>query len=40
MQHESGTQDPFNWKYFFAAVAMLVALPLMHVIIGWFTFYL
>ena len=40
MQEEQGLQDPFNWVYFFAAVGLLVSLPLMHVIIGWFTFYL
>ena len=40
MQEENGMQDPFNWTYFFAAVGVLVALPLMHIIIGWLVFYL
>lgn len=40
MQEDQGLQDPFNWGYFFAAVLLLVSLPLMHVIIGWFKFYL
>ncbi len=40
MQDHSAEKDPFNWGYFFAAVAVLLALPLMHVILGWLTFYL
>ncbi|MDU0354834.1 hypothetical protein RS130_13710 [Paraglaciecola aquimarina] len=40
MQEDENYQDPFNWYYFFAAVAVLVALPLMHPIIGWFVYYL
>ncbi|WP_281358651.1 hypothetical protein [Alteromonas ponticola] len=31
--------EPFNWWYFFAIIAVLVALPLMHIIAGWFTFW-
>ncbi|MGS2721838.1 hypothetical protein [Paraglaciecola aestuariivivens] len=40
MQDNNSLQDPFNWGYFFAAVGVLLALPLMHVILGWFVFYL
>ncbi|WP_269751476.1 hypothetical protein [Paraneptunicella aestuarii] len=43
MQHEEQSQaphDPFNFTYFFIAVAVLLAMPLMHVILGWLTFYL
>lgn len=40
MQQEEGIQDPFNWGYFFAAIAILVAIPLMHVILAWFVYYL
>lgn len=40
MQDDHSSQDPFNWGYVFAAVGILVALPLMHVILGWFVFYL
>ena len=32
--------DPFNFKYLLAALAVLIALPMMHVILGWFTFYI
>lgn len=40
MQDDSQFKDPFNWGYVFAAVGVLLALPLMHVILGWFVFYL
>jgi hypothetical protein len=40
MQDDNSSQDPFNWGYLLAAVGVLVALPLMHVIVGWFVFYL
>jgi hypothetical protein len=40
MQDDHSVNEPFNWIYFFAALGLLVALPLMHVIIGWFKFYL
>ncbi len=33
-------QDPFNLKYFLVIIAVLVAVPLLHVISGWFVFYL
>ncbi len=40
MQDDKSLQDPFNWRYFLAAVGTMLALPLMHVILGWFVFYL
>ena len=40
MQNEDTPLDPFNWTYFLVALAVLVALPLMHVILGWFAFFL
>ena len=40
MQDDNSPNDPFNWGYLIAAVGTLVALPLMHVILGWFVFYL
>lgn len=33
-------KEVFNWWYFLACVVTLVAFPLMHVIAGWFTFWL
>ncbi|MEP1552348.1 hypothetical protein [Paraglaciecola sp.] len=40
MQEEQSSYDPFNWGYLFAAIGMLVALLLMHAVLGWFVFYL
>lgn len=40
MQEPSESYDPFNWTYFLATVGVMVAIPLLHVILGWFTFYL
>ncbi len=40
MQDENCPQDPFNWVYLIVAIGTLLALPLMHVILGWFVFYL
>jgi len=40
LQHDNSSNDPFNWSYLFGAVAVLLALPLMHVILGWLVFYL
>lgn len=43
MQHEEQDQasfDPFNVKYLLVALVVLLALPLLHVIMGWLTFYL
>jgi hypothetical protein len=40
MQDDNSTHDPFNWGYVIAALGVLLALPLMHVILGWFVFYL
>lgn len=39
MQDDNCPHDPFNWGYVLAGVAFL-ALPLLHVILGWFVFYL
>ncbi|MFQ3235610.1 MAG: hypothetical protein ACI9C4_001172 [Paraglaciecola sp.] len=40
MQKNDGSHDPFNMGYLVAALVTLLALPLMHVILGWFVFYL
>ena len=40
MQDEQEFKDPFNFTYFLIAEGLLVALPLMHAVIGWFVFYL
>ncbi|WP_277603529.1 hypothetical protein [Bowmanella dokdonensis] len=40
MQQDQQLQDPFNVKYLLAALVTLVALPLLHVICGWFVYYL
>lgn len=40
MQEPTAAKDPFNWTYFLIAVGILVAVPLSHVIMGWFVFYL
>lgn len=40
MQNEETVYDPFNWTYFLVALVVLVSIPLMHVILGWFAFYL
>jgi len=40
MQDDNSPHDPFNWVYLITALGVLLALPLMHVILGWFVFYL
>jgi hypothetical protein len=40
MQDDNSLHDPFSWGYVIAALGVLLALPLMHVILGWFVFYL
>ncbi|WP_268801398.1 hypothetical protein [Paraglaciecola hydrolytica] len=40
MQHENAKNDPFSWGYVAAALVVLLALPLMNAIIGWFVYYL
>jgi hypothetical protein len=40
MQESSAAKDPFNWAYFLIAVGVLVAIPLSHVIVAWFIYYL
>jgi hypothetical protein len=40
MQDDNSSQDPFNWGYLIAALVVLLALPLMPTIMGWFVFYL
>ncbi len=31
--------DPFNATYFLVALVVLLAMPLMHVIMGWLTYF-
>jgi hypothetical protein len=38
MQDNNGSQDPFNFTYLAAGLLTLLALPLMHVILGWMVF--
>lgn len=33
------TNDPFNAAYFFGAVAVFLAVPMLHIILGWLTFF-
>lgn len=33
------THDPYNPAYFFGALAVLLAMPLLHIILGWLTFF-
>jgi hypothetical protein len=40
MQDNPKSNDPFSWTYLLAAIGVLAVLPLMHVVIGWFIFYL
>ena len=40
MQDDDSSHDPFNLGYLLAALGVMLALPLMHVIFGWFVFYL
>lgn len=40
MQDNNAEKDPFSWKYVLIGFVVLLALPLMHVILGWFAFYL
>ncbi|MFT4807890.1 MAG: hypothetical protein ACI9LX_001213 [Paraglaciecola sp.] len=40
MQEDNSSHDPFNWGYLIIALGVLLALPLMFVIVGWFVFYL
>lgn len=39
MEQDNSVQDPFNWTYFFGAVALLVAVPLMHVVLAWTVYF-
>lgn len=38
MHQDNELKDPFNWGYFIAVLVVLLALPLMHVILGWLVF--
>jgi hypothetical protein len=38
MADNGNFKEVYNVWYFLAAVGVLLALPLMHVILGWFTF--
>jgi hypothetical protein len=40
MQNNDVSHDPFNMWYLVAALVTLLALPLMHVILGWFVYYI
>ncbi|GGO72294.1 hypothetical protein [Bowmanella pacifica] len=40
MHHDENFKDPFNVKYLLAALVTAVALPLLHVVLGWFVYYL
>jgi hypothetical protein len=40
VQDDNSSHDPFSWGYLFTALGVLLALPLMYVILGWFVFYL
>lgn len=40
MQQNTSLKDPFNFKYLLAVLVTLLALPLMHPILGWFVYYL
>ncbi|WP_299073978.1 hypothetical protein [uncultured Paraglaciecola sp.] len=40
MQDENMSNDPFSWGYLLAGLGVLLALPLMPTIAGWFVFYL
>ncbi|WP_255456464.1 hypothetical protein [Paraglaciecola sp. L3A3] len=40
MHDEKEFKDPFSFTHFLIAVGLLVALPLMHVVIGWFVYYI
>lgn len=39
-EHNLAPHDPFNFKYLLVALVVLLALPMMHIILGWFTFYI
>ena len=39
-ENKLAPHDPFNLTYLLVALVVLLALPLMHVILGWFTFYI
>ncbi|WP_276201937.1 hypothetical protein [Aestuariibacter salexigens] len=39
MADDQNFKEVYNVWYFLGAVATLVALPLMHVILGWLTFF-
>ena len=40
MADNSNFKEVYIWWYFFGSIAVLVAFPLMHIIAGWFTFYI
>jgi hypothetical protein len=39
-QQNESLNDPFSFGYLLAILVTLLALPLMHVILGWLVFYL
>lgn len=40
MQNDVESHDPFNWTYLIVALITLLALPMMHVFLGWIVYYL
>ncbi|AWL11363.1 hypothetical protein HMF8227_00868 [Saliniradius amylolyticus] len=40
MQEKQTSQDPFNFKYLLIALVVMLAMPTVHAILGWFVFYL
>ncbi|WP_257721080.1 hypothetical protein [Lacimicrobium alkaliphilum] len=39
MHQDNEFKDPFNMKYLLAALVVLLALPLLHVILAWGVYY-
>ncbi|MDM7860246.1 hypothetical protein QTP81_06535 [Alteromonas sp. ASW11-36] len=39
MADNSEFKEVYNWWYFLAALGTLVALPLMHIVLGWIVFF-
>jgi hypothetical protein len=39
MSDDTEFKEVFNWWYFFGIVGALIALPLLHIIAGWYVFF-
>lgn len=39
MADNSEFKEVYNWQYFFLALGVLVMIPLMHIVLGWYVFY-